>query len=280
MKKKNEKVLTYETGIDENKDKHCDICGWFVNPYDRHQARPVMLPLSEILDPKWVDMDWHLERISAIEFAEEFIRDCPYSEPDYDKRKYADILRYSRNRDDELSCVVIQRYLRNDIVTSGYGEKEICTTIARMQLSICQFEVAKTITLYRGMSFDPGDPYLADLDGAYEAWRRTGKPVKMLEKGFLSLTRSADAMNIYADDGNGGKHHVYIAATLDKGTCAMPLSKRMGTAANGIDKEVLLPFGTEYHIIDMNRVPNGDGTYDYRMHILITDRRIGERPPV
>ncbi len=268
--------MTYETGIDENKDKHCDRCGWFVNPYDRHQARPVMLPASEILDPKWLDMDWHLERISAVEFAEEFIKDNPYSEPNYDKNDFAAILEYSKNKKSGISCAVIQRYLRYGIVTPGYSEKEICAAIIKMELCICRFEVAKTITLYRGMSFEPGDPYLAALDGAYEAWRKTGKPVKMVEKGFLSLTRSAETMHKYADGGNGGKHHVYIAATLDKGTCATPLSEAMGTAANGIDKEVLLPSGTEYHIIDMKKIPNGDGTYDYRMHILITDRRMGE----
>ncbi len=274
--KKNEerKVLTYDTGIDENEDKHCDRCGWFVNDYDRHKARPVMLSESETLDPKWLDRDLHLERISAAEFADEFIKRNPYSKADYDKTMFADVLRYSRNRDDELSCKVIQMYLRNEVVTPGHSEREICMMITRMQLGICRFKINKTITLYRGESGKPDSFRVKQLDAIYETWKATGKPVKVEEKGFLSLTRSVETMNIYADSESNGKCHIYIAATVDEGIYALPLSEKMGTAANGIDKEVLLPCGTEYYIIDMKRIPNGDGTHDYRMHIVITDRRL------
>ena len=28
-------ALLYETGIDRNEDRHCDLCGWFVDEYAR-----------------------------------------------------------------------------------------------------------------------------------------------------------------------------------------------------------------------------------------------------
>ncbi len=267
-------IRVYETGIDDNRDRHCDYCGWFVNEYERHRARLLSRKGTKEIRPEWLETDFHLERMSAEEFSDAFIKDNPYSRTDWDAAKHASIRAYSENLSKGLSCSAVNGYLRSGAVPPGVSKKELASFIKEMNASISAFVVGKMITLYRGMRFKPGDPYLGKLNRAFEKMRETGNPVELIEPGFMSTSRSLETAKAYAMETKGAFCHVYVSVTLEKGVAAMPLSFSRGTAAKSNDKEVLLESGRTYYIIGMRMEPKGDGLYDYYINLLATNRRI------
>ncbi len=266
------RIQFYETGIDENKDRHCDLCGCFVNKFDRHRARKIYADESEAIELPWLYQDGHLERLSDSEFAEEFIEGNPYSKPDYDPKRFSSVLRYSRNNDKELSCKVTNDYLRRGVVGSGFRERDIKTTIADINSQISKFVVKRTAVFYRGMHSEQGGPLTKILDAALGEMEATGKPAVFLEKGFTSVSRDPETAKIYARAKDESFNHIYAAMVIEPDIPAMPLSLNLGTAANGRDKEVLLPSGMRYHILEIKKVHMGGGRCDYYVTMLATNR--------
>lgn len=266
--------MVYETGIDENRDRHCDLCGWFVNEYERHRARLMHFKLLREERPEWSEADHHLERMSAEEFSDAFIKDNPYSRLDWNPEKYSSIRAYSENLPNGLSCAAVNGYLRNGALPEGISEHELISFIYEMNASISNFIVDKLVTLYRGMRFRPGDAYLNKLDDALKEMRETGRPAKIIERGFMSTSRDYRTMRLYAASDELSYCHVCISITLEKGVAAMPLSLSRGTTTKKNDKEVLLASGGTYYIIGMDKEPRGDGLCDYFINLLATNRRI------
>ncbi len=267
-------IYVYETGIDDNRDKHCDYCGWFVNEYERHRARLMRFKGAQEVRPEWSRTDFHLERMSAEEFSEIFIVDNPYSRPDWNPERYAPIRSYSENAPEGLSCMTVNNYLRFGVVPEGLSEGEIASYINEMNALIGNFVIGKEATFYRGTRFKPGDPYLQMLVGALEAMKATGKPVKLIEPGFMSLSRSLETAKAYACAKDPELCHVFMSVTLDKGVAAMPLSLSRGTTTKKDDKEVLLESGRACYIIGIEIEPRGNGLYDCFINLLATNRRI------
>lgn len=269
-----EGILVYETGIDENHDRHCDLCGWFVNEYERHRARLMHFKLLREERPEWSEADHHLERMSAEEFSDAFIKDNPYSRSDWDSSNYSSIRAYSDNAPEGISCAAVNGYLRNGALPEGISEHELISFIYAMNASISNFIIDKSATFYRGMHFKPGDAYLSFLDNAYKTMKTTGRPVELVEKGFVSTSRSLETAKAYALGENPELTHVFISVTLEKGVAAMPLSLSRGTTTKKNDKEVLLASGRTYYIIGMDIEPRGNDRYDYFINLLATNRRI------
>ncbi len=269
-----EAIRVYETGIDDNRDRHCDLCGWFVNEYERHRARLMHSEGARAEKLDWLLTDFHLEEMSAEMFSTIFIRDNPYSRRDWNSREYIPIWTYSQNLPDFFSCPAINNYLRYGIVPDGFATSRLDCRVQEMNLLIGRFVVNKPITLYRGMHFNPGDAYLGFLDDAFKAMKTTGKPVEFVEKGFMSTSRSLETAKSYALTTDSTQCHVYMSVTLEKGVAAMPLSHTRGTTAKKNDKEVLLQSGGTYYIIGMDIEPRGNGLRDYYVNLLATNRRI------
>ena len=267
-------IYVYETGIDDNHDRHCDYCGWYVNEYERHRARLMHFKGVREERPDWSAMDFHLEKMTAEEFSEIFIKGNPYSRPDWNPRKYSSICSYSENTSEGMSCSAVNNYLRHGVVPEGISEKELASFIEDMNALISNFVIDKTTTSYRGMHFRPGDAYLAFLDDVYKTMRATGRPVAFVEKGFMSTSRSLETARNYAWCGDSELSHVFISVTLEKGVAAMPLSLSHGTTTKKDDKEILLESGGTYYIIGMDIVPRGNGLCDYYINLLATTRRI------
>lgn len=270
----NQTICVYETGIDDNRDRHCDYCGWFVNEYERHRARLVRSRGAQEVRPEWSRTDFHFERMSAEEFSEIFIKDDPYSRPDWNPERYAPVRSYSENAPEGLSCMTVNNYLRFGVVPEGLSEGGIASFANEINASIANFVVDKEVTNYRGMHFKRGDPYLQVLIDAFRTMKATGKPVKLIEPGFMSLSRSLETAKAYACAGDPELCHVFMSVTLDKGVAAMPLSLSRGTTTKKNDKEVLLESGRACYIIGMDIEPRGNGLYDYFVNLLATNRRI------
>ena len=270
---KNE-VLLYETGKDENRDRHCDLCGWFVNRFQNHRARRIVHELSIDLTPDWEYEDRHLDSMTAEEFSDYVIKDNPYARRDWDPNEFAEVLQYSENNDREISCKVINEYLRDGKIDEAFSREDIEKTIEAMNSEIDKFKIGWGVTLYRGIWFEPGDEFLGMLDDCLETMDREKKPAVFAEKGFMSTTRSVETAEIYARSNEGNLCHVYMSVTAEQGVSAMPLSASHGTAANTSDKEVLFKSGQSYYIIGMKRKDMGEGRCDYYINILATDRRI------
>jgi hypothetical protein len=83
-----EAIRVCETGIDDNRDRHCDRCGWFVNEQERHRARRIY-PKGSQEGPESLESDHHLERMSAEEFSDVFIKDNPYSRRNWNSYEYS-----------------------------------------------------------------------------------------------------------------------------------------------------------------------------------------------
>lgn len=270
----NNVILTYETGIDWNHDRHCDLCGWFVNEYENHRARQICRKGAWEERPEWSKEDHHFERIGAVDFSSEFIANSPYDSRDYDKNKYKDVYAYSTNTPDGVSCFAVNGYLRNGKIPLGLSEVEIIARINAMNAEISDFVVKKMMTSFRGMWFKPGDPFVKMLDGCLEGMNETHKPALFVEKGFMSTTRSVETMNEYARQRDNSLCHVYISVTTEPGVVAIPLSHDMGTTEKANDKEVLFQSGRPYYIIGIRRTWRGGELYDYYINLLATDRRI------
>ena len=267
-------VLLYETGIDRNEDRHCDLCGWFVDEYESHRARLASGGKTLEQRPEWSKADHHLESLSAEEFADRFIRGNPYSRPDWSPSSASSVLRYSNNDANDLSCAVINGYLREGELDPRFSEEEIAKAISDMDSAISGFVAGKTFTVYRGMHFEPGDPFLGKLDAAIEAMKETRTPAELIDQGFMSTTRSVETMEAYAKKGKAGLCHVYMSVTIEPGVAAMPLSVRRCTAANNEDKEVLLRSGQPCYIIGIRKTYAGEDAFDYHVNLLITNRRL------
>ncbi len=267
-------IYVYETGIDENRDRHCDYCGWYVNEYERHRARLMHFKGVREERPDWSVMDFHLEKMTAEEFSDIFIENNPYSRPDWDPRKYTSIYSYSENTSEGMSCLAVNNYLRHGALPEGISEQELASFIEDMNASISNFVIDKTTTSYRGMHFKPGDAYLGFLDDTYKTMKATGRPVAFVEKGFMSTSRSLETARTYARCEDSELSHVFISVTLEKGVAAMPLSLSHGTTTKKNDKEILLESGRTYYIIGMDIVPRANGCRDYYINLLATNRRI------
>ena len=124
------------------------------------------------------------------------------------------------------------------------------------------------------MTFRPGDAYLGFLDDAFKAMKATVKPVKFVENGFMSTSRSIETAKTYAMETKQTYCHVYMSVTIENGVSAMPLSLSHGTTAKKDDKEVLLQSGGTHYITGMHIEPRGDGLRDYYVNLPATDRRI------
>ncbi len=236
----NNVILTYETGLDWNHDRHCDLCGWFVNEYENHRARQICRRGAWEERPEWSKEDHHLERISAVDFSSEFIANSPYESQGYDRAKYEDVYAYSTNSKRGVSCRAVNGYLRSGKIPLGLSEVEIIARINAMNAEISDFVVKKAMTSYRGIWSKPGDPFVKMLDGYLEDMDETHKPALFVEKGFMSTTRSVETMNEYARKREDSLCHVYISVTTEPGVAAMPLSHDMGTTEKVNDKEVVL----------------------------------------
>ena len=221
-----------------------------------------------------MESDHRLETMSAEECSDVFIKDNPYSRRNWNSCEYSSIRNYSKNLSKGLSCLALNNYLRHGVFPKGVpGSRFICL-IMEMNLRIGRFVVDKPVTLYRGMHFNPGDAYLGFLDDAYRTMQTTGEPVKFVEEGFMSTSRSLETAKTYALINDTKQCHVYMSVTLEKGVAAMPLSYTHGTTTKKADKEVLLESGRTYYIIGMDIEPRGDGLRDYYVNLLATDRRI------
>ena len=269
-----EAIRVYETGIDDNHDRHCDLCGWYVNEYERHRARLMHFEGSREERSDWTETDFHLEKMTAEEFSETFIKDNPYSRSDWNSCRHSSITTYSKNTTYGLSCVAVNNYLRFDIVPDDVPERKLIYFIQDMNLCIGHFVIDKPVTLYRGMHFKPGDAYLDFLDNAFRTMKATGKPVELLEKGFVSTSRSLETAKAYAMETKQSYCHVYMSVALEKGVAAMPLSLSRGTTTKKNDKEVLLASGRTYYIIGMDIKTRTNGRCDYYINLLATNRRI------
>ncbi len=104
-------ILIYETGIDWNRDKHCDLCGWFVDGYQNHRTRLVHPNWTREEQPNWSKMDNHLERMSAEEFADYFLIDNPYHKMGLNPSRYKAITSYSKNAKRRMSWVPLTNYV-------------------------------------------------------------------------------------------------------------------------------------------------------------------------
>lgn len=185
-------IYVYETGIDDNHDRHCDYCGWYVNEYERHRARLMHFKGLREERPDWSVMDFHLEKMTAEEFSEIFIKGNPYSRPDWDTSKYSSIRAYSDNDPEGISCPAVNKYLRYGILPKGISQQELVSFVEEMNASIANFTIDKPVTFYRGMHYKPGDAYLCFLHDAYKTMKATGRPVAFVEKGFMSTSRSLE----------------------------------------------------------------------------------------
>lgn len=269
-----EAIRVYETGIDDNHDRHCDLCGWYVNEYERHRARLMHFEGSREERPDWAATDFHLEKMTAEKFSETFIKNNPYSMFDWNSCRYSSITTYSRNLPDIISCSAVNNYLRYGIVPDNVPERKLIYFIQDMNLCIGRFVIDKPVTLYRGMHFKPGDAYLGFLDNAFKTMKATGKPVELFEKGFVSTSRSLETAKTYALGEDPSLCHVYMSVALEKGVAAMPLSLSHGTTTKKNDKEVLLASGRTYYIIGMDIKTRDNGCSDYFINLLATNRRI------
>lgn len=267
-------ALIYETGIDGNEDRHCDLCGWFVDEYENHRAR--LVSGEKILEqrPEWSKEDHHLESLSAEEFADRFIRDNPYSRPDWSPSSASSVLRYSNNDANDLSCAVINGYLRKAGLDQRFSEEDVAKAISDMDSAISGFVAGKTFTVYRGMHFEPGDPFLGKLDAAIEAMKDTRTPAEFADRGFMSTTRSVETMESYAKKEKQRLCHVYMSVTIEPGVAAMPLSVKRGTASKENDKEILLRSGQPCYIIGIRKTHAGEDAFDYHVNLLVTNRRL------
>ena len=268
------KIRVYEIGIDDNRDRHCDLCGWFVNEYERHRARLMCSRGSREERPEWSVSDHHLERMSAEEFSDVFIKDSPYAKSDWNPNKCSSVRAYSENLLRGLSCKAVNCYLRSGVVPEDVSESQLIFFIGEMNASISSFVVDKPVTLYRGMRFRPGDAYLNALDDAFETMKATGRPALLMEKGFMSTSRDYQTMWVYAASDDPSYCHIHMSVTLERGVAAMPLSLSRGTTTKKNDKEVLLASGGTYYIIGMGIEPRGNGLCDYYINLLATNRRI------
>jgi hypothetical protein len=267
-------AFVYETGIDCNRDRHCDLCGWFVDPKENHRARRIRRKGAWEEKPEWAKEDHHLEMMPAEEFAAYYLVDSPYSKLGWNKDEHKAIFAYSENSLRGVSCPAINRFLRNGTVPKDLAESDIASAVASMNSSISRFVLGRIVTLYRGMSFDRGARLLKEFDRDLEAILETDKPASFVDKGFMSLTRDLETMGIYASQGRPSVCHVYMSVTIEKGTEAMPLSFSKGTAANMDDKEVLLRSSQPCYVIGIYREPRGGNLYDYYVNLLATNRRI------
>ncbi len=267
-------IVTYETGIDNNEDGHCDLDGWFLDEYENHRARLIRREKMREEKAAWAYRDHKLGLLTAEEYTDIFIQDNPYEKTDYDPDKYKTILAYSENVDDKMSCAAINGYLRNGAVQNNLSERQIKEFVDNMNSCISNFTVGKTMTVFRGMRLPPSSSLQQFFDNALSSMQHSHKPALFIEKGFMSTTRSLDAMKDYAATGKDDLVHVFLSITLEPGIKAMPLSQTFKTTKKKDDKEILLCSGGVYYIVGMKKVCKSNGLYDYFIQLIATNRRM------
>ena len=222
----------------------------------------------------WAYRDHKLGLLTAEEYTDIFIQDNPYEKTDYDPDKYKTILAYSENVDDKMSCAAINGYLRNGAVQNNLSERQIKEFVDNMNSCISNFTVGKTMTVFRGMRLPPSSSLQQFFDNALSSMQHSHKPALFIEKGFMSTTRSLDAMKDYAATGKDDLVHVFLSITLEPGIKAMPLSQTFKTTKKKDDKEILLCSGGVYYIVGMKKVCKSNGLYDYFIQLIATNRRM------
>lgn len=204
-----------DTGNDLNKDKHCDIDGWFVDKQGNH--RPVIRMIKSDLERKISNPQfYHLDipnyfdmtgKLGGVELNPLYI----YSLDDNNV---------------DLSSPNLNKYLRE----SKKGDSNKDKRIRELDYLINSSTIKKDINVYRGISLISYKQYVRDI-----LKLKVGDIYS--DKGFLSTSHSARVAVDYAL--KSSPNIIIFEITLKKGTHGMPLFKEAGSTQKE-EYEILL----------------------------------------
>ena len=243
----------YDFGIDNNKDGHCDNCGWFVDQYGAHRARLIFEHANEDFKVTWIGQDAHFENISADDLLKEFYIGTPYNKHTNMTHSYwALIKEYSRNNPESpYSCPTINNYLRFRKLPKNVDPYKIINVALLMNEAIDKFALKKTLITYRGMSFNKDDSFVKMLDNALIKVK-TQKVYPFVDCGFVSTSLSLNYARYYL---RKSKQEVNVLCSFINlpGSYAMPLSEKYETTVKPKEKEILLKCAQKFYICGVQK---------------------------
>ncbi len=207
-----------DIGYDFNKDKHCDLDGWFVNNNGNH--KPVIRERTNFIDAKLKDPSY-----TPNELNNHF---CAYG--NYYGYKLSALNEYSLNDDEiELSSPNINNALRN----SNINSLKLAERISHLDELISHFTIKDELVVYRGIPLSTNIPIemlkLKENDIYYD-------------KAFMSTSYSMPHAVNYGLGGNIGM--IFIQIKLKKNTNAVPIFESI--AGKKDENEILINRGQKF----------------------------------
>lgn len=253
-------------GSDANHDRHCDLCGRFVDARGHHKAAFVFTFAKDIeRTGEYYDIVFDGDILTTKQFIEKYYKGQPYNILENDTHwDWWMISEYTENDgNNPFSSPSINRYLRNN---ESWND-DIEERVFRINNCIDKFELKEDLVLYRGFSVDSNSEFAHTLEKAYHYTHEYKEPYEFIDMGFLSTTRDPFYAKRLSRKGEGDVK-VYCSIAAKKGTRCMPLNTRYGTTINNIEKEVLFKAFRKDKIMGIEMYKIGNITY-YNIEILV-----------
>jgi len=235
-----------DNGLDLNKDKHCDIEGWFVDKDGHH--KPILR------DRGMAKFDKAFKnRYDLLEIIDSFDAKSKLGDTEINS-----LHTYSLNEEDNyLSSPNVNKYLReNNRYDSRINER-----IKQIDFIINSYTLKKDINVFRGISIKNGEKYIKDFMSL--------KPGNWFyDSGFTSTSYSEDKAIEYGM--LNSNNFIFFDITLRKGTHCVPLFKDDNTS-NKEEFEILLGRKQKFTVKRVETLKASDSSYIH--YIKVESRR-------
>ena len=235
-----------DNGIDLNKDRHCDIEGWFVDKDGHHK------PVLRDRGLAKIDKAF-LNRYDLLDIINSFDAKSRLGETEIDS-----LHTYSLNEEDNyLSSPNVNKYLREEAKKDERLEKRI----KQLDHIVNSYTLKKDINVFRGVSIKDGERYIKDFMSL-----RPGN--WFFDDGFTSTSYSQDKAIEYGMLNN--KNFIFFDITLRKGTHCVPLFKDNKTSKED-EFEILVGRRQKFTVKKVERIKSSDSSYIH--YIKVESRR-------
>ncbi len=244
-----------DSGVDNNNDGHCDLCGEFVDDGGKHKPR-IKEANKIYVDSFASDTDQFNIELFIKDY---YSKDIPYFDYEINrnyKERYKLIKNYTKNDvNDPFGCKAINQFLRNDILEDKRNITKMIEIINEMDETISRFIVKKPLCTNRGMTFNNLDnPFIKTLNNAYIRLNILKEDYYLFrDNGYVSTSRSKEYAKTFAVPKENDKAVCLFRYLIPTGSKAMPLSTMYDTTMSDIEKEVLLESGNDYKIIEIDK---------------------------
>lgn len=230
-----------DNGIDLNKDRHCDIEGWFVDKEGHH--KPVLR------DRGLAKLDKAFKnRYDLYEIVSSFDAKIKLGDLEIDL-----LHTYTLNEDGNyLSSPTVNKYLREN----GRNEKRLNERIRQLDFILDGYTLKRDLNVFRGISIIDGKDYINDF-------LKLKPGMKFHDLGFTSTTYSQEKAIEYGL--KDSKSFIFLDITLKKGSHCIPLFKNLTSEKE--EFEILLKRKQIFIVKKVQTLKDKDSSYIYYIKV-------------